>query len=216
MVNTKILGVENRRLTVKTIETIADYKKILGGRIRQARNMAGYDRISDLSEQFPEWSESRLGNYENGTSIPNPLDIMKIANQTDTSPCWIMFGLGSIRSAARDIQAVRYQNLTNIHDKLTKSEQVALRIALKLKPTEINNHLKNPFLKLTSTLCRKIEQHLKKEKGWMDEQHIDNDGLCDFFPDDLREVMTIYSDLDQSGKAMFTEMARAFKNHYPK
>jgi len=37
-----------------------------------------------------------------------------------------------------------------------------------------------------------------------------------FFPDDLREVMTIYSDLDKNGKTLFLEMARAVKNHYPK
>lgn len=200
---------------MKSIENISEYKKILGGRIRQARLMAGFERIGDLSEHFSDWSEGRLGNYENGTSIPNPLDIMKIAKATDTSPCWIMFGLGSIRSVSRDIQAVRHQNLTQLYEKLTKSEQVALRNAIKLKPTEINNHLNNPFLRLTSTLCRKIERHLSKEKGWMDEQQIDNDGLCDFFPDDLREVMTIYSELNTSGRAFFLEMARSIKAHYP-
>lgn len=195
-------------------KSLKDYRQIVGGRIRQARIMAGFDTIVSLSEHFPDWSGTRLGNYETGTSMPNPLDIKRIAKVTDTSPCWITFGIGSIRSESRDIQAVRHQNLVQLVDKLSANEKVELRKKLKLKPKEMANHLKNPFLKITATLCHKIERHLKKSKGWMQEQHLDNDGLSDFFPDDIREVLTIYSDLDSKGRAMFLEMSRLIKKHH--
>jgi len=193
---------------------IKEYRQILGGRIRQARIMAGFDSLVSLKEHLPDWSNSRLGNYENGTSMPNPLDIKRLAKATDTSPCWIMFGIGSIRSESRDIQAVRHQNLTQLFEKLLDEERISLRNKLKLKPKELKNHLKNPFLKITETLCRKIERHQGKAKGWMEEQHIDNDGLCDFFPDDIRELLTIYSDLDSNGREMFLEMSRSINKYY--
>lgn len=194
-------------------QNIQEYRKIIGHRIRQARIMAGFDKIVSLSEHFPNWSDSRLGNYENGTSMPNPLDIKKIAIVTDTSPCWIMFGIGSIRSESRDIQAVRHQNFTQLFERLSKKESVELRNKLKLKPKELNNHLKNPFLKITATICRKVEKYIAKPKGWMEEQHIENDGLCDFFPDDIREIMTIYSDMDSQERAMFLEISRTLKKY---
>jgi hypothetical protein len=190
-----------------------ELKKKVGSRIRQARVMAGYVKIADLSDCFPDWSDSRLGNYETGTSLPSPIDIERIAKETDSSPCWIMFGIGSIRSASRDIQAVRHQNLTQLYKKLPKANRSGLRAAIKLKPNELTSHLNNPFLKLTDTLCRNVEKHIGKPKGWMDEQQIDNDGLCDYFPDDIRELMTIYSDLDNNHKSLLLEMAKVFKNH---
>ncbi|MCP4403609.1 MAG: hypothetical protein GY801_40680 [bacterium] len=78
----------------------------------------------------------------------------------------------------------------------------------------MTNHLNNPFLKLTDTVCRKIERHLGKRKGWMDEQQIENDGLCDFFPDDIREIMMIYSNLEPKGRSLFLELSRTFGVHY--
>jgi hypothetical protein len=194
--------------------TLQHYRVIVGGRIRQARIMAGFNKITEFSERFPDWSNSRLGNYENGTSLPNPLDIKRIAKETDTSPCWIMFGVGTIRSTSRDLQAVRYQNFAHLIDKLAKSQQVSLRNALKLKPKEFKAHLDNPFLKLTDTLCRKMERHLGKRKHWMDEQHIDNDGLCEFFPDDIREILMIYSSLPSDLRDLFLDIARTFTHHH--
>ncbi|MCK5726201.1 MAG: helix-turn-helix transcriptional regulator [Thiotrichaceae bacterium] len=194
-------------------KTIKEYRQIVGGRIRQARIMAGFETIVSLAESFTDWGVSRLGNYENGTSMPNPVDIKRIAKTTDTSPCWIMFGIGSIRSESRDLQAVRHQNFSQLFEKLSSAEKISLRGKIKLKPKEVTNHLKNPFLKITASLCRKIEKHLGKNKGWMEEQHIDNDGLCHFFPDDIREVMTIYSDLDSSGRMILLETARTIQKH---
>ena len=178
--------------------------------------MAGFETITSLSERFPDWSERRLGNYENGTSLPNPLDILRISKETNTSPCWISFGIGSIRSSDRDHQAIRYQNFSHLYERLNKSEQLAFRKALKLKPREINNYLENPYLKITDTLCRKIENYLAKPKGWMEQQHVDMDGLSDFFPDDVKELLSIYSNLDSHGRAMLLEISRTVQAHHNK
>ena len=190
-----------------------EQKKLVGERIRQARLMAGFETLSKLTEKFPDWSERRLGNYETGVSLPNPVDILRIAKETQTSPCWITFGIGSIRSSDRDIQAIRYQNLAHLYERMSKTEQMALRKTLKLKPSDIKRHLENPYLKITDTLCRKIERHLKKQKNWMDQQHIEIDGMGDYFPEDVKEVLTIYSNLDKKGRQLFLEMAHSIKNY---
>lgn len=109
------------------VNTIDEHKHIVSDRIRQAKIMAGFETIASLSGRFPDWSERRLGNYENGTSLPNPLDVLRISKETNTSPCWITFGIGSIRSSDRDIQAIRYQNFSHLYERMNKSEQLAIR-----------------------------------------------------------------------------------------
>ncbi|MCW8931562.1 MAG: helix-turn-helix domain-containing protein [Gammaproteobacteria bacterium] len=193
--------------------TTNEHKKIVGERIRQARQMAGFNTIASLTECFPDWSERRLGNYENGTSLPNPLDILRISKETKTSPCWITFGIGSIRASDRDVQAIRYQNFSHLYEKMKKTEQLALRKAINLKPKEVNHHLDNPYLKITDTMCHKIERHLGKSKGWMEQQHVEMDGLCDFFPEDVKELLSIYSNLDSDGRAMLLEISRTVQSH---
>lgn len=195
-------------------KTLDDHKKIVGGRIRQARLMSGHETIAALNEKFPEWSNSRLGNYETGKSLPNPLEIMKIAKATETSPCWITFGIGTIRSMSRELQPIRHQNLTYLEDNLSKSELTALRNSLKLKPKDFINHINNPFLKITDTMCLKIEKHLGKQKNWMSEQHIDTDGLCMHYPEDIRKILTIYSNLDKDGKQLFLGLTQSLSDNY--
>lgn len=194
-------------------KTINDQKKMVGERIRQARQMAGFDTIASLSEQFPDWSERRLGNYENGTSLPNPLDILRISKETQTSPCWITFGIGSIRSSDRNIQAIRYQNFSHLYEQMNKNEQLKLRKFIQLKPKEVSNHLKNPYLIITDSLCQNIELYLGKTKGWMEQQHVEMDGLSDYFPEDIKELLSIYSNLDPGGRAMLLEISRSINNH---
>lgn len=196
--------------------TTNEHKKIVGERIRQARQMAGFNTIASLTECFPDWSERRLGNYENGTSLPNPLDILRISKETKTSPCWITFGIGSIRSSDRDLQAIRYQNFSHLYEKMNKSEQLELRKAIKLKPKEVSHHLDNPYFKITETMCYKIERHLKKSKGWMEQQHVEMDGLCDFFPEDVKELLSIYSNLDSDARAMLLDISRTVKTYKKK
>ena len=69
------------------------------------------------------------------------------------------------------------------------------------------------YLKITETLCRKIERHLGKTKGWMEQQHVEMDGLCDFFPEDVKELLSIYSNLDSDGRTMLLEISRSVKTH---
>lgn len=195
------------------VVTFDEYKKIVGERIKQARIMAGFETIAALTERFPDWSDRRLGNYETGTSLPNPLDVFRISKETQTSPCWITFGIGSIRSSDRDIQAIRYQNFSHLYEKMNKAEQLELRKVIKLKPKEVSNYLDNPYLKITATLCRKIERHLDKPRGWMEQQHVEMDGLSDFFPEDIKELLSIYSNLDSDGRDMLLAISRTVKNH---
>ena len=88
----------------------------IGQRIKQSRKMAGFDTAAQLLECIPNWGTGRLGNYEAGISLPSPDDVKTIALVTYASPCWIMFGLGPIRSAGRDIQAIRHQNFEYIYN----------------------------------------------------------------------------------------------------
>jgi len=74
----------------------------MGERIRQVRKMASFDTMTSLTEYFPDRCERRLDNHENGTSLPNPLDVLRISKETKTSPYWITFAIGSIRSSDRD------------------------------------------------------------------------------------------------------------------
>ncbi|MBV2093175.1 MAG: helix-turn-helix domain-containing protein, partial [Candidatus Thiodiazotropha sp. (ex Ctena orbiculata)] len=80
----------------------------IGKRISQARKMAGFKTAKAFREKLPKWPVNRLSWYEAGYSMPHPGDIEIIAKVTGTSTCWIMFGLGPIRSGERDLQAVRH------------------------------------------------------------------------------------------------------------
>jgi transcriptional regulator with XRE-family HTH domain len=185
-----------------------DFRKQVGARIKQARQMAGFKTRAALIQALPEWSVSRLGNYEQGISMPASQDILKIAEVTKINPCWIQFGLGSIGSGERDLQAIRHQNLSQLVKSLNKAEVTALRKTTGLKPSEFKQHLDNPFLKLHDKLCRKVEKQLKKPRNWMDEQHVELDGLCAYFPDDLQEILMIYSNLDQKEKDQMMQISR--------
>ena len=59
----------------------------IGQRIKQARRMAAMETADSLLSRIPEWSRSRLGNYEAGISTPSPDDIRLIAQTTGASAC---------------------------------------------------------------------------------------------------------------------------------
>ncbi|MCK4709011.1 MAG: helix-turn-helix transcriptional regulator [Gammaproteobacteria bacterium] len=197
----------------KNTVNLVEYKKIVGKRIRQARKMAGFNTLASLTNDIEDWSESRLGNYENGTSLPNPLDIKQIAKLTETNPCWISFGIGSIRSTKRDKQAIRHQNLTQICENLTEDELVNFCIRINLPRQELYKFINNPFLEINDSFSSKIESALEKRGGWMDEQHIENDGLSNFFPDDLREIMMIFSNMKPESKILLLDLAKTLQSH---
>ena len=183
----------------------------IGNRIKQARKMAGFETAAQLNEHLTDWSASRLGNYEAGISTPSPDDIERIAQLTDASPCWITFGIGPIRSSMRDIQAIRHQNLVYLAEQAKQfSKTKALVTALGISKVKLDEHLDNPFMNITDRITRRCEQFLNKPKGWMDEQHVESDPVCAAFPDDMREVMEIYSNLEPEERQRFLRIARAF------
>lgn len=169
----------------------------IAARIKLARRMAGFDTQAQLLEEIPEWKPSRLGNYEAGISTPKADDVRRISEATGTSPCWLMFGDGPIRPNQRDLQAIRHQNLSHICSLKEKSRGGMARFtkAVKLTKGQCSAFLENPFEPIDDTLARRIETHLKQRQGWMDEQHVEHDPLFMSFPDDLRELLGIYSEL---------------------
>ena len=184
----------------------------IGQRIKQARKMAGFDTAAQLLDKIPDWGTGRLGNYEAGISIPSPDDVKTIARVTDSSPCWIMFGLGPIRATGRDVQAIRHQNFVYIFEN-SRAERGAITRFLKtigLSRKKVDEHIRNPFLSLSDRMARKCEKFANKAVGWLDEQHVESDPVCAAFPEDMREVMEIFSGLDNEKREMFSKMARIF------
>lgn len=184
-----------------------------GARIKQARQMAGYRIQADLNSILVEkygWSSSRLGNYESGTNYPGHDEFKALAVETGTSACWLSFGEGPIRSTSRDLQAVRHQNLihcvTSLEPPSSKYDTFLEKAGT--NADAIRKYLDNPFRKIGDRQARRFERALGKGKGWLDEQHIDHDPVCQQFPEDLREVMSIFSNSTPESREKILEMAR--------
>lgn len=188
----------------------------IGKRIAQARKMAGFKSANDLRRRLPDWPENRLSWYEAGYSMPHPSDVERISKVTGTSPCWIFFGLGPIGSGERDLQAVRHQNLVYLHREAEEGADALLDrflASLKLDPRQLTGYIDNPFLRIGERLARRIEKAAGRPRNWLDEQHVESDGLCGSFPDDLRELMTIYSEMDERNRDLLLSIARAVAEH---
>jgi transcriptional regulator with XRE-family HTH domain len=182
----------------------------IGGRIRQAREMAGMKTMQALVEKIPEWGISRLSNYENGWSVAYPGDLQKIARATGTSECWLQFGVGPIRSDQRDLQAIRHQNFRVVVTMAKEAGQLkSLVKALGVSPKKIEDYVSDPTFILSVRLVRRCEKFHVKPTGWMDEQHIEHDPVCQAFPLQLRDLMTIYSELDPVRRRDLVNYARS-------
>jgi len=184
----------------------------IGQRIKQARRMAGFNTAAQLLEHIPDWGPSRLGNYEAGISLPSPDDVKVIAAKSGASPCWIMFGSGPIRASGRDVQAIRHQNLVATFEqaRAQRGQLARLLKAIGFSRKKLDEHIANPFLTIPDRLVRRCEQFLKKQKGWMDEQHVETDPVCASFPEDMRRIMMIYSELPSQEKQRLLRMIEAF------
>lgn len=184
----------------------------IGQRIKQARKMAGYDTAAQLLENINDWGTGRLGNYEAGISIPSPDDIKTIASVTDSSPCWIMFGHGPIRSTGRDIQAIRHQNFVYIFEncKTRKGAITKLLKAIGLSRKKVDEYLNNPFQSIPDRIARKCEKFYKKPVGWIDSQHIETDPICASFPEDMQRLMMIFSELPETDRNRLLKVAEIF------
>jgi hypothetical protein len=188
----------------------------IGKRIAQARKMAGFKTAKDFRKKLPRWPENRLSWYEAGYSMPHPNHVETIARITGTSACWIMFGLGPIRSGERDLQAVRHQNLVFLFREAQKEGAESfsgLLNGMKLEARQMADYIDNPFKHIGERLARSIEKASGRQQRWLDEQHVESDGLCGSFPDDLRELMTIYSELGGKSRMLLIEMARLMSKH---
>jgi hypothetical protein len=188
----------------------------IGKRIAQARKMAGFKSAKAFREKLPKWPENRLSWYEAGYSMPHPTHVEIIAKITGSSACWIMFGLGPIRSGERDLQAVRHQNLVFLFRQAEEAGAEAVGeflLAVRLDVRQLADYIDNPFKHIGERLARSIEKAKQRPVKWLDEQHIESDGLCGSFPDDLRELMTIYSEMDERGRKMLIEMAQTMSSH---
>ena len=179
-------------------------------RIKLARKMAGLETQASLVERIPGWKPSRVGNYEAGVSVPSPDDMLLIAKATDSSPCWLMFGLGPIRPNERDLQAIRHQNLSRLAEQSQQKKEglIGMAKSLRLSQKALRDHLDNPFLPIDDALARRCERLGKRRKGWMDEQHIEDDPLCMAFPEDIRELMMLYSGLEPAQRNFLLETVR--------
>lgn len=184
----------------------------IGKRIAQARKMAGFGSAREFRQRLGDWPQNRLSWLEAGYSMPHPDDVQLIARITGASPCWIMFGLGPIRSAERDLQAVRHQNLIYLQREWG-DDPAALLSALGLSAEQLAQHLDNPFKRVSDSLARRLEKAAGRAPKWLDEQHIESDGLCASFPDDLRELMTLYSEMDSGGRELLIAMASTLAAH---
>jgi len=184
----------------------------IGQRIKQARKMAGFDTAAQLLENIPDWGTGRLGNYEAGISMPSPDDVKTIAKVTNASPCWIMFGIGPIRATGRDTQAIRHQNFVAIFErsKTTRGSMPRFLAAIGLSRKKADEHITNPFFTIPDRIARKCERFAKNPVGWMDEQHVESDPVCAAFPDNMRRVMEIYSNLPGDRRKMFLQIAEVF------
>ena len=147
---------------------ISEYKKIVGKRIKAARINAGFSTAADLSVLFPDWSPSRIGNYEAGVSLPNPLDLERIGLATSSSPGWLYFETGSMECELVNIQTIRHRNLVKVFNALPDSAKKIFSKQNKLKAREMKKILAAPSDLLKATLCRKIEKSLQLEKKTLD------------------------------------------------
>jgi transcriptional regulator with XRE-family HTH domain len=188
----------------------------IAARIKLARKMAGLGTQAALLDRIPEWKPSRLGNYEAGISHPGPEDVERIAKATGVSPCWLMFGHGPIRPNARDLQAIRHQNLSHIAEERALKRGGSTRLAKALGTTRkaLEAHIDNPFLPIDDIMARALEQTLGQPVGWADEQHVEHDPVCQNFPDDLRELMGLYSTLDEPGRRLAVDLIKSLVRHF--
>jgi len=184
------------------------------GRIKLARKMAGFRTQASLLARIPGWKSSRLGNYEAGISTPSADDMLLIAEATGVSACWLMFGQGPIRPNERDLQAVRHQNLTHAMDGIEEDrerlDETVKRLRISRK--RLREHLDNPFLPITDELARRLERLLGTQPSWLDEQHVERDPLFLAFPEEMRELMMIYSELPAAQRPILMATVRALKD----
>ena len=92
--------------------------------------------------------------------------------------------------------------------KATPSELQKLLKELGISRKKLDELLENPFGPIIDRYARRCEKFQAKPKGWMDEQHVESDPLCMNFPEDIRELMSIYSELETKDRERLLNIAR--------
>lgn len=185
--------------------------KQIGARVRHARVMAGFKTMEELNQILTReyaWSKSRLGNYETGHSSPGAAEVCILAEETATSPCWIMFGLGAIRPENHSVQMIRHQNLALSLAALDRESRARFISTVELDEKAISNHIDNPFYPIRDTRARRFEAAFGHEEGWLDKQHAEDEPACLGLPSDLREIMHLYSDMLTEDRCRLLEIGR--------
>jgi transcriptional regulator with XRE-family HTH domain len=198
-------------VTVNTIDP-QHFKKEVGERIKTVRTANGYKTRADLTQHFPDWSEGRLANYESGTSLPGPVDILRIAEQTNTNPCWILFGRGAMFSQEPDIHQIRRQNLARVCSGLDEEALQTLLRDLKIKSREFNNLLRNSTSRIGKTICRKVENLLELEKGSIDRQDFDQAQPEINMSPRLAELVAVFDGLDAKSQRVLLNLAKDLRD----
>lgn len=187
-------------------------KKVIGKRIRLARDMAGLTQ-KDLVRLEPEKlgeNPSIISNWENGKHKPDHDQIEAIARSTGTSPSWILMGYGPICSGNRDIQAIRHQNLNFRWTELDFSDSGnGSQQSISLQ--EVIGYLCDPKCHIKDETARRFEQALGKPDRWMDEQHVDHDPVLQSLPDGIREILNFYSEMPEKHRHFVMEVIGALK-----
>jgi hypothetical protein len=111
------------------------------------------------------------------------------------------------------MQAVRHQNLIFLEREADETGTTGLA-DLDLSAEELADYIDNPFQHIGDRLARRIEQAGGRPRKWLDEQHVESDGLCSSFPNDLRELMTLYSEMDARGRRLLIDLANATARHW--
>ncbi len=188
-------------------------RQVIAGRIKLARKMAGLATQAQLLALIPGWKPSRLGNYEAGISSPAAEDIRRVATATGVSACWLMFGDGPIRPSERDLQAIRHQNLTHLLQGIRDDpERLADTVKrLRISRKRLLEQLDNPFQPIADDLAARLERIAEQPAGWLDRQHVEHDPLFLSFPETMRELMMIHSELRPAQQAVLLSTARALR-----
>ncbi|MES9903134.1 MAG: helix-turn-helix transcriptional regulator [Sedimenticola sp.] len=179
------------------------YVKI-GKRIRQARLMAKESNSRTLSERLG-WSGGRINNFETGASTPGVEETLQFSKAVGADPCWITYGVGS--PTASSLQSTRYRNLMLvINEAESAGELLELLKAMQLSVEQLEKYRANPFKTISDRLVRRCEKHLQKQEGWLDESHIEH-GFCEALPEDMRELLTVYSKLPKDDRQKLYAMS---------
>ena len=190
------------------------YAVAIGQRLQQARRMADLTSIDKFISKARAWKERRstLTNYEAGISMAPAEVALLYQDITGCSACWIYFGTGPIRTAGRDLQAIRHQNLSALYHTAQQHKKIpALCKQLGISRKTLEDHLQNPFLEISDRLTRHAEQYVDKRVGYMDEQHIELDPICASFPDDMQRIMEIYSNLEPQQRELLLKIAEVMQ-----